>query len=194
MRRRHGGAEARVNFSSDEQRDAQKPQVLSRLHVVPAKPSQGSLTSRNVTANDRRAPAIPRPEPIRAVHQRPSEDRRQAGERDAEKLDAENHEDASAVREQARPPPTRRPPPKTANQYASDERLRDGVHQLEDHGDGPRRWTNGELALVLHLWDGLSGQVVLRVTYDATTIREWSAPAGVSQKTPSYRPKLRAVR
>ena len=74
-----------------------------------------------------------------------------------------------------------------------DERLRDGIHQLEDHCGGPRRWTNGNLALDPQLWDGVTGPVALRVTYDTTTIRGWSAPAGVSQKTPSYRPKLRAV-
>ncbi len=74
-----------------------------------------------------------------------------------------------------------------------DERLRDGIHQLEDHCGGPRRWTNGNLALDPQLWDGVAGPVALRVTYDTTTIRGWSAPTGVSQKTPSYRPKLRAV-
>ncbi len=74
-----------------------------------------------------------------------------------------------------------------------DERLRDGIHQLEDHCGRPRRWTNGDLALDPQLWDGVTGPVALRVTYDTTTIRGWSAPAGVCQKTPSYRPKLRAV-
>ncbi len=74
-----------------------------------------------------------------------------------------------------------------------DERLRDGVHQLEDHGGGPRRWTDGNLALDPRLWDGLSGVITVRVTYDTTTIRGWTAPAGISQKTASYRPKLHVV-
>ena len=74
-----------------------------------------------------------------------------------------------------------------------DERLRDGVHQLENHAGELRRWTNGELVLDPQLWDGLSGQVALRVTYDPTTIRGWTAPAGAARKTPAYRPKLRAV-
>ncbi len=74
-----------------------------------------------------------------------------------------------------------------------DERLRDGIHQLEDHCGGPRRWTNGNLALDPQLWDGVTGPVALHVTYDTTTIRGWNAPAGVSQKTPSDRPRLRVV-
>ncbi len=66
-----------------------------------------------------------------------------------------------------------------------DERLRDGVHQLENHDGNLRRWTNGELILDPQFWDGLSGQVALRVTYDITTVRGWTAPVS--------RPKLRAV-
>ena len=74
-----------------------------------------------------------------------------------------------------------------------DERLRDGVHQLENHGGGLRRWTNGELVLDSRLWDGLSGQVALRVTYDPTTVRGWTAPASAPKAAPVARPKLRAV-
>ena len=73
-----------------------------------------------------------------------------------------------------------------------DERLRDGIHQLEDHGGALRRWTNGEFVLDPQLWDGLSGEVSLLVTYDPTTIRGWTAPAS-ARKTPAFRPKLRAV-
>jgi hypothetical protein len=74
-----------------------------------------------------------------------------------------------------------------------DERLRDGVHQLESHDGSPRRWTNGELVLDPQLWGGLPGQVALRLTYDPTTVRGWTVPAAVRKATPIGRPKLRVV-
>jgi hypothetical protein len=75
-----------------------------------------------------------------------------------------------------------------------DARLRDGLHQLEIHGGNlRRRWTNGELVLDPQFWDGLSGQVALRVTYDTTTIRGWTAPATARKTAPIGRPTLRVV-
>ena len=74
-----------------------------------------------------------------------------------------------------------------------DERLRDGIHQLEDHGGNLRRWTNGELVLDPQFWDGLSGAVTLRVIYDAITIRGWVAPMKAQTEFPSdksARPQL----
>lgn len=74
-----------------------------------------------------------------------------------------------------------------------DERIRDGVYQLEDHGGGLRRWTNGNFVLDPLLWNGLSGEVSLMVTYDVTTLRGWIAPAAVQKSEAVDRPKLRAV-
>ena len=74
-----------------------------------------------------------------------------------------------------------------------DERLCEGVHQLECHDGNLRRWTNGKLALDPQLWYGLSGEVTLRVTYDVTTIRGWTAPATTQKTLPVSQPKLRAV-
>ena len=74
-----------------------------------------------------------------------------------------------------------------------DERLRDGVHQLEIHDGYARRWTNGELVLDPQFWDGQSGLVSLVVNYDVTTVRGWTAPAMEEGTAPVVRPKLRAV-
>ena len=62
-----------------------------------------------------------------------------------------------------------------------DVRLRDGIHQLENHDGNLRRWTNGELVLDPQFWDVQKGQAALRVTYDTTTIRGWTAPAKVAR-------------
>ena len=75
----------------------------------------------------------------------------------------------------------------------ADERLRDGVYQPENHGRGPRRWTDGDLVLDPRLWEGRTGRVLLTVNYDATTIRGWTAPPAPPRKVES-RPKLYAVR
>jgi hypothetical protein len=74
-----------------------------------------------------------------------------------------------------------------------DERLRDGVHQLEDHDGNARRWTNGKLVLDPQFWAGDSGLVSLVVNYDVTTVRGWTAPATVRKTAPVGRPKLRVV-
>jgi Hint domain len=75
-----------------------------------------------------------------------------------------------------------------------DDRLGDGVHQVEDHGGGLRRWTNGELALDPRLWEGLSGQIALHVLYDHTTLRGWIAPPAPAKTFDAgERPKLYAV-
>jgi Hint domain len=74
-----------------------------------------------------------------------------------------------------------------------DERLRDGVHELEDHDGKARRWTNGELVLDPQLWEGQPGLVSLVVNYDVTTVRGWTAPATERKTAPVGPPKLRAV-
>jgi hypothetical protein len=57
-----------------------------------------------------------------------------------------------------------------------DERLRDGIHQLEDHDGKAWRWTNGKLVLDPHFWAGHSGLVSLVINYNVTTVRGWTAP------------------
>jgi hypothetical protein len=75
-----------------------------------------------------------------------------------------------------------------------DDRLGDGVHQVEDHGGSLRRWTNGEFALDPRLWEGLSGQIALHVLYDHTTLRGWIAPPAPAKTFDAgERPKLYAV-
>ena len=74
-----------------------------------------------------------------------------------------------------------------------DERLRDGIHQLEDQDGNARRWTNGKLALDPQFWAGHSGLVSLVINYDVTTVRGWTAPSTVRKTAPIGRPKLRAV-
>ena len=74
-----------------------------------------------------------------------------------------------------------------------DERLRDGVHQLEHHDGKARRWTNGNLVLDPQFWAGCSGLVSLVVNYDVTTVRGWIAPATVRKTAPVGGKKLRAV-
>jgi hypothetical protein len=74
-----------------------------------------------------------------------------------------------------------------------DERLRDGVYELENHGGAPRRWTNGDLVLDPHLWEGESGWVSLTVNYDVFTTRGWIAPPTPRRQVGS-RPRLYAVR
>jgi hypothetical protein len=76
-----------------------------------------------------------------------------------------------------------------------DDRLHDGVHRVEDHGDGAlRRWTYGELALDPRLWQGLSGQIALHVLYDHTTLRGWIAPPARAKAFEAVdRPRLYAV-
>lgn len=75
-----------------------------------------------------------------------------------------------------------------------DDRLVDGLHHVEDHGGGLRRWTNGEFVLDPRLWEGLSGQIALDVHYDRTTLRGWiAAPARAKTFVAVDRPKLYAV-
>ena len=74
-----------------------------------------------------------------------------------------------------------------------DARLRDGVHQLENHGGALRRWTDGDLVLDPQLWEGQTGGVSLTVNYDVITTRGWTAPAAPKRQAGS-RPKLYAVR
>jgi hypothetical protein len=79
---------------------------------------------------------------------------------------------------------------------ADDERLRDGLHPVEDHGGGARRrWTKGEAVLDPELWSGLSGQIALLVAYDDSVTRGWTAPAQSQlQSEPLERPKLYAIK
>ena len=73
-----------------------------------------------------------------------------------------------------------------------DQRLSDGVHDVED--GGLRRWTNGEFVLDPRLWEGLSGQIALHVLYDHTTVRGWiAAPAPAKTFDAVDRPRLYAV-
>jgi Hint domain len=75
-----------------------------------------------------------------------------------------------------------------------DDRLRDGVHPVEDHGGALRRWTTGEFVLDPRLWEGLSGQIALHVLYDHKTVRGWTAaPARAKSFDAVDRPKLYAV-
>ena len=78
-----------------------------------------------------------------------------------------------------------------------DERLGDGVYELENHGGEQRRWTDGNLVLDPQFWQGLGRQVALLVTYDPTTIRAWRAPAAEPRDEAEARsidrPKLYAV-
>jgi hypothetical protein len=76
-----------------------------------------------------------------------------------------------------------------------DQRLRDGVYGVENHRGVLRRWTNGELTVDPRLWSGLRGPVALRITYDDTTLRGWTAPPEPRRESrPADRPKLYAVR
>jgi hypothetical protein len=75
-----------------------------------------------------------------------------------------------------------------------DDRLGDGVHHVEDHGGSLRRWTNGEFVLDPRLWEGLSGQIALHVSYDHMTVRGWiAAPAPAKTVDAVERPKLYTV-
>jgi hypothetical protein len=75
-----------------------------------------------------------------------------------------------------------------------DDRLGDGVHHVEDHGGSLRRWTNGEFALDPRLWEGLSGQIALHVSYDHMTVRGWiAAPAPAKTVDAVDRRKLYTV-
>jgi Hint domain len=74
-----------------------------------------------------------------------------------------------------------------------DARLRDGLHQLENHGGALRRWTDGDLVLDPQLWEGQTGSVSLAVNYDVITTRGWTAPPTPKRQVPS-RPKVYAVR
>jgi hypothetical protein len=75
-----------------------------------------------------------------------------------------------------------------------DGRLLDGVHEVEDHGGGLRRWTKGEFVLDPRLWEGLSGPIALRVAYDHSTVRGWIAPPARAKTVDAVgRPKLYAV-
>jgi hypothetical protein len=75
-----------------------------------------------------------------------------------------------------------------------DDRLGDGVHHVEDHGGSLRRWTNGEFVLDPRLWEGLSGQIALHVSYDHMTVRGWiAAPAPAKTVDVVERPKLYTV-
>jgi hypothetical protein len=75
-----------------------------------------------------------------------------------------------------------------------DDRLSDGVHQVEDHDGSLRRWTNGEFVLDPRLWEGLSGQIALHVLYDHMTVRGWMAPPAPAKTFDAVdRPKLYAV-
>jgi len=74
-----------------------------------------------------------------------------------------------------------------------DERLCDGLHEPENHGAGPRRWTDGDLVLDPRFWEGRTGWVSLTVNYDATTIRGWTAPPAPPRQVES-RTRLYAVR
>ena len=76
--------------------------------------------------------------------------------------------------------------------FLDDQRLSDGVHDVED--GGLRRWTNGEFVLDPRLWEGLSGQIALHVLYDHTTVRGWiAAPAPAKTFDAVERPRLYAV-
>jgi hypothetical protein len=74
-----------------------------------------------------------------------------------------------------------------------DERLRDGVYQLENHDRAARRWTNGDLVLDPELWEGEIGWVSLTVNYDVLTTRGWTAPPTPKRQV-GPRPRLYAVR
>jgi hypothetical protein len=73
-----------------------------------------------------------------------------------------------------------------------DERLRDGFYAVEMHGSAFRRWTTGEAILAPELWEGLSGQIALLITYDRSTIRGWTAPARKAASAEAM-PKLYAI-
>jgi hypothetical protein len=74
-----------------------------------------------------------------------------------------------------------------------DERLRDGVYELESHEGATRRWTNGDLVLDRQLWEGQTGWVSLTVHYDVISTRAWTAPPTLKRQVAS-RPRLYAVR
>jgi hypothetical protein len=74
-----------------------------------------------------------------------------------------------------------------------DERLRDGVHQLENYEEATWRWTNGNLVLDPHLWEGQTGWVLLTVNYNGFATRGWTAPPTPKRQVGS-RPRLYAVR
>jgi hypothetical protein len=74
-----------------------------------------------------------------------------------------------------------------------DERLRDGVYEVEGHA--PRFcWTDGDLVLDPQLWEGLSGGVSLLVSCNRETVRGWIAPAGAEEARSEARPRLYAIR
>jgi hypothetical protein len=75
-----------------------------------------------------------------------------------------------------------------------DARLRDWVHQLENHGGALRRWTDGDLVLDPQFWEGQTGRVSLTVNYDVITTRGWTAPPTPKRQAVGSRPKLYAVR
>jgi hypothetical protein len=75
-----------------------------------------------------------------------------------------------------------------------DDRLRDGLHHVEDRGGGLARWTNGEFGLDPRLWAGLSGQIALHIAYDHMTVRGWiGAPPAAKTVDAVDRPKLYTV-
>jgi hypothetical protein len=77
-----------------------------------------------------------------------------------------------------------------------DKRLFDGVHGVESHGGELRRWTTGEAILDPNLWEGLSGQIALLVTYNQRTVRAWIPPAresAVDQTEANAKPRLYAI-
>jgi hypothetical protein len=75
-----------------------------------------------------------------------------------------------------------------------DERLRDGFHAIEGQGSRLWRWTTGEGVLNPQLWDGLSGQIALLLTYGQHAIRGWSAPAGkTAEAAATQKPKLYVI-
>lgn len=78
----------------------------------------------------------------------------------------------------------------------ADERLSEGVHDVERNSELCWRWTDGELVLDRRLWQGLSGSVFLLVSYADSDLRGWNAPVRDEPdlEDADQRPRLYAIR